>query len=68
MLLLNKNIERREVDIMIKIEHLTKSMEKEIPVVWRLMTLVQIFRKIHLQLLQAKVEVENNIIKYDRID
>lgn len=58
MLLLNKNIERREVDIMIKIEHLTKSMEKEIPVVWRLMTLVQIFRKIHLQLLQAKVEVE----------
>lgn len=58
MLLLNKNIERREVDIMIKIEHLTKSMEKEIPVVWRLMTLVQIFRKIHLQLLQAKVEAE----------
>lgn len=58
MRLLNKNIERREVDIMIKIEHLTKSMEKEIPVVWRLMTLVQIFRKIHLQLLQAKVEVE----------
>ena len=33
-------------------------MEKEIPVVWRLMTLVQIFRKIHLQLLQAKVEAE----------
>lgn len=58
MLLLNKNIERREVDIMIKIEHLTKNMEKEIPVVWRLMTLVQIFRKIHLQLLQAKVEAE----------